>query len=111
MLFTIGTLGVLLRRNALVIFMSVELQLNAAVLLLTERRWTGASAGWLGCLTVLGSFATTVFLLLHFTGKKLPVVDQLYHWIASGTFRVDVAFRVDQLSLVMALTVSGVGLL
>ena len=28
-LFTIGTAGVLLRRNALVIFMSVELQLNA----------------------------------------------------------------------------------
>ena len=28
-LFTIGTIGVLVRRNALVIFMSVELQLNA----------------------------------------------------------------------------------
>ncbi|MFL5766271.1 MAG: NADH-quinone oxidoreductase subunit NuoK [Actinomycetota bacterium] len=28
-LFSIGTAGVLLRRNALVIFMSVELQLNA----------------------------------------------------------------------------------
>jgi len=29
-LFTIGTFGVLLRRNALVVFMSVELMLNAA---------------------------------------------------------------------------------
>jgi NADH-quinone oxidoreductase subunit K len=29
-LFTIGTLGVLIRRNAIVIFMSVELMLNAA---------------------------------------------------------------------------------
>ena len=28
-LFTLGTLGVLLRKNALLIFMSVELQLNA----------------------------------------------------------------------------------
>lgn len=28
-LFTIGTVGVLVRRNALVMFMSVELQLNA----------------------------------------------------------------------------------
>lgn len=28
-LFTIGTVGVMVRRNALVIFMSVELQLNA----------------------------------------------------------------------------------
>ena len=29
LLFTIGTIGVLVRRNALIIFMSVELQLNA----------------------------------------------------------------------------------
>ena len=29
-LFTIGTIGVMLRRNALVAFMSVELMLNAA---------------------------------------------------------------------------------
>ena len=32
-LFSIGTLGVLTRRNALIIFMSVELMLNAANLL------------------------------------------------------------------------------
>ena len=29
-LFTIGSLGVLIRRNAIVVFMSVELMLNAA---------------------------------------------------------------------------------
>ena len=34
LLFTIGTVGVLVRRNALVIFMSVELQLNAVNLTL-----------------------------------------------------------------------------
>jgi NADH-quinone oxidoreductase subunit K len=33
-LFTIGSLGVLLRRNALIIFMSIELMLNSANLLL-----------------------------------------------------------------------------
>ncbi|MEX0833690.1 MAG: NADH-quinone oxidoreductase subunit NuoK [Actinomycetota bacterium] len=33
-LFSIGTVGVLVRRNALIIFMSVELQLNAANLAL-----------------------------------------------------------------------------
>lgn len=32
-LFAIGTLGVLMRRNALIIFMSIELMLNAANLL------------------------------------------------------------------------------
>ena len=34
MLFAIGTVGVLIRRNALLIFMSVELQLNAVNLTL-----------------------------------------------------------------------------
>ena len=34
MLFTIGVAGVLLRRNAIIIFMSVELMLNAVNLLL-----------------------------------------------------------------------------
>lgn len=40
-LFTIGVLGVLLRRNALLIFMSVELMLNAANLAFVAfaRRW------------------------------------------------------------------------
>lgn len=33
-LFTIGTIGVMVRRNALIIFMSVELQLNAVNLAL-----------------------------------------------------------------------------
>jgi len=32
-LFTIGALGVLIRRNAIIIFMSIELMLNAANLL------------------------------------------------------------------------------
>jgi NADH-quinone oxidoreductase subunit K len=32
-LFAIGTLGVLIRRNAIVVFMSIELMLNAANLL------------------------------------------------------------------------------
>lgn len=35
-LFTLGALGVLLRRNAIIIFMSVELMLNSANLLLVS---------------------------------------------------------------------------
>lgn len=40
-LFTIGVLGVLLRRNALLIFMSIELMLNAANLAMVAfaQRW------------------------------------------------------------------------
>jgi NADH-quinone oxidoreductase subunit K len=40
-LFTMGTMGVLLRRNAIIIFMSVELMLNAGNLALAAfaRQW------------------------------------------------------------------------
>ena len=40
-LFTMGVLGVLLRRNALIVFMSVELMLNSANLALVAyaQRW------------------------------------------------------------------------
>ncbi len=42
-LFAMGTLGVLLRRNAIIVFMSVELMLNAANLALVafSRQWQG----------------------------------------------------------------------
>jgi NADH-quinone oxidoreductase subunit L len=87
---------------------------GAIVLLVSGRRWKGRSAGWLGALTVAGAFAATLFLFLHFAGQatdRVPLVNRLYHWLATGTFRVDASFRVDQLSLVMALTVTGVGTL
>jgi NADH-quinone oxidoreductase subunit K len=46
LLFTIGTVGVLTRRNALVIFMSVELMLNAVNLaLLAFSRYRGDEQG------------------------------------------------------------------
>ena len=45
-LFVIGVLGVLYRRNAIIIFMSVELMLNAVNLLLTAfSSYRGDSAG------------------------------------------------------------------
>jgi NADH-quinone oxidoreductase subunit K len=46
MLFLVGVVGVLLRRNALIILMSVELMLNAAnmTLLTFARMWGGANA-------------------------------------------------------------------
>lgn len=45
-LFTIGTLGVLLRRNAIIVFMSIELMLNAVnITLVAFSRSMGDVAG------------------------------------------------------------------
>ena len=53
-LFTLGVVGVLVRRNPLVIFMSIELMLNAANLALVafSRQW-GDHAGQLFVLMVI----------------------------------------------------------
>ena len=45
-LFAIGTIGVLMRRNALIVMMSIELMLNAANLtILAFARYHGGAAG------------------------------------------------------------------
>ena len=87
---------------------------GAAVLLLTGRRWKGASAGWLGSATVAAAFGVAAAMFADLVSK--PVALRLFHptlfdWIAVGDFHVRVAFRVDPLSAVMALTVTGVGAL
>jgi NADH-quinone oxidoreductase subunit L len=43
--------------------------------------------------------------------QALPYTEYLAHWIRSGSFTVDFAFYLDQLSLVMLLVVTGVGFL
>ena len=46
LLFTIGSLGVMLRRNAIIIFMCIELMLNAVNLLLVAfSKYLGDSTG------------------------------------------------------------------
>jgi NADH-quinone oxidoreductase subunit L len=57
------------------------------------------------------AFALALKIALGFSSAAAPYVFYLAHWIRSGTFSVDFAFYVDQLSLVMLLVVTGVGFL
>jgi NADH-quinone oxidoreductase subunit L len=57
------------------------------------------------------AFALALKVALGFSSAAAPYVFDLAHWIRSGTFSVDFAFYVDQLSLVMLLVVTGVGFL
>lgn len=61
LLFSIGVLGVLVRRNALIILMSVELMLNAANLnLIAFARHSGTVGGQAFALLVMGLAAAEV---------------------------------------------------
>ena len=57
------------------------------------------------------AFALALKIALGFSSAAAPYVFNLAHWMRSGTFSVDFAFYVDQLSLVMLLVVTGVGFL
>ncbi len=84
-LFTIGALGVLLRRNALIIFMSIELMLNSANLLFV------AFARYLGDLDgqVLVFFVITVAAAEVAVGLALIV----------AIFRTKKSINIDDINL------------
>ncbi len=57
------------------------------------------------------AFAMALWLAAGFSSASAPYYYDLAHWLRSGTFQVDFAFYLDQLSLVMLLVVTGVGFL
>jgi NADH-quinone oxidoreductase subunit L len=57
------------------------------------------------------AFAMALWVAVRFSSLTLPYHEYLAHWIRSGSFSVDFAFYLDQLSLVMLLVVTGVGFL
>src|SRR5487761_2676716 len=55
--------------------------------------------------------AETVREFSHLAAAQIPYVKSYFTWIVAGPFRVDFALQVDQLTVVMLLTVSLVGML
>src|SRR5262249_60281132 len=76
------------------------------------RRVSKAAAGAVACGVMLGSFAVallSVMRLAQLEPGSRAIVDQVYTWIASGDFRADFTLRLDPLSAVMILVVTGIG--
>jgi NADH-quinone oxidoreductase subunit L len=57
------------------------------------------------------AFAWALLVAARFSSLSLPYQEYLAHWIRAGSFAVDFAFYLDQLSLTMLLVVTGVGFL
>ena len=70
-------------------------------------------SGIIACLMVFLSFVISAVLFFNYLklpeGHEAVHVDPAYTWITAGGLNVDFLFRVDSLSLVMMLVVSGVG--
>jgi NADH-quinone oxidoreductase subunit L len=88
--------------------------LGAAINGLLGRRWSHPAVNFVGIGSVALGFAGTLELVREFfllPVDQLPVVRVFWPWISAGQFHIDFSFYVDQLTVVMLLVVTGVGLL
>jgi NADH-quinone oxidoreductase subunit L len=69
---------------------------------------------WVACLALFASFVVSVTILFQFL--QLPPEQRIFerdifNWITAGEFNATVGFRIDPLSIIMCLVVTGVGFL
>jgi NADH-quinone oxidoreductase subunit K len=82
-LFTIGVIGVLTRRNIMVILMSIELMMNAVnINLVAFARYTATAAGMIFtvftiCITVTEAALGLAIVILLFRVRRTVMADHL----------------------------------
>ncbi|MGH9773356.1 MAG: NADH-quinone oxidoreductase subunit L [Candidatus Acidiferrales bacterium] len=87
---------------------------GAAINGLFGRHWSRAQVNAVGVGSVALAFAGVCELVREFSrlpASAIPWVKNYLPWMDAGSFRVDFALQVDALTIVMLLTVAGVGLL
>jgi NADH-quinone oxidoreductase subunit L len=78
------------------------------------RRMTKTAAGVVACGAMLLSFAISaaaVARLVSFEPENRAIAQRVFTWITSGDFSVGLTLRLDPLSSVMILVITGIGLL
>ncbi|MFZ0634065.1 MAG: NADH-quinone oxidoreductase subunit L [Candidatus Acidiferrales bacterium] len=87
---------------------------GAAIIGLFGKPWPQSRVNAIGIGSVSLTFLAVLELIREFLAlpaSQIPVVKDYAPWLVAGNFRVDFNFRIDQLTIVMLLVVSGVGLL
>ena len=73
--------------------------------------WSKEQAHWLPILAMMASFGLSIAAFVQIRGAEKPVVVDLWQWFSVGSFHVPFGLQVDQLTAIMLLVVTGVGLL
>ena len=76
------------------------------------RRLPKAVSGGLASVAMLASFAVSALLVWRLAGMdpaRRAIEETLYTWIAAGSLSVELGFRIDPLSAVMILVITGIG--
>jgi NADH-quinone oxidoreductase subunit L len=90
------------------------LPLAGALILMVAGKPLRRIAGGLASLLVGAAFVVSVMVLVDLLGggpEERTLTVKVFDWISVGSFEAPVELRVDPLSMVMALTVTGVGFL
>jgi NADH-quinone oxidoreductase subunit L len=96
------------------IWLVPALPLAGAIALIVAGKPLRRVAGGLASLLVAASFVVSLLVfidLLGLGGEQRTLTVKLFDWISVGSFEAPAELRVDPLSMVMALTVTGVGFL
>jgi NADH-quinone oxidoreductase subunit L len=86
--------------------------LGSAINATIGRRFPKSLSGGLAALAMLASFAVSVMAVMQVAGMPADhrwIEQTLFTWIASDDFNLDLAFRVDPLTSVMILVITGIG--
>jgi NADH-quinone oxidoreductase subunit L len=75
------------------------------------RRFSRPAVTGVALLFTLIPFLQVANIALHFSSLATPHLEYVAPWIVAGHFHADFAFAIDQLTMVMLLVVTGVGLL
>lgn len=69
--------------------------------------------GWIGSILVLIPFIMSVMIFSELLGSKLkePIIVPFFTWIATGNLDISISYQIDQLSILFALVITGVGFL
>jgi NADH-quinone oxidoreductase subunit L len=76
------------------------------------RRVSKPAAGAVACGAMLGSFGVALLSVIRLVGldpDSRAIVSHVFTWITSGDFRAELTLRLDPLSAVMILVVTGIG--
>lgn len=65
--------------------------------------------GAVAVLSVFVPFLMSLYIFMNMTGQSDATVVSLWTWMEAGDFSAEIAYRFDQLSILMALVVTGVG--
>ena len=94
------------------IWLLIALPLAGAAILLLGGRRTNRWGPYLGVLTVVGSAVLGIWMFLEMMGlpaEQRTIEQTAYQWVFAGGLSVDMAFQLDQLSMVFVLLITIVG--